>query len=437
MYGAAPCAVQHLLCSAEGYRIRRRRYGGVFDDVRRQTQLRSAWSSQAVIRYRDQAFDRFVADALSGSRFYRDRYRPHHLPILTRATAQAHAADIARTAVGATELVHTSGSTGSGLRFPATTDALARQWATWWRYRQWHGIDLGTWCGYFGGRSIVPVAQKKPPYWRYNVAGRQVLFSGYHLGAHTCSAYVAELRQRRLPWLHGYPSLLAVLAGYILEQGEALGYEVRWITTGAENLLPAQARLIERAFGVRPRQHYGMAEGVANASECPHGRLHVDEDFAFVEFVPTGEGTGYRVVGTNFTNRAFPLIRYDVGDIAQISGAACHCGRPGRIIDSIDGRNEDYVRLPNGALVGRLDHMFKDLVRIREAQVYQPGERRVILRVVRAADFTVRDERLLLAEAQARLGDDLLIDVEYVESIPRTASGKLRFVVSDVFARVS
>ena len=163
---------------------------------------------------------------------------------------------------------------------------------------------------------------------------------------------------------------------------QTLGYDVRWITTAAENLLPAQADLIERAFGVRPRQHYGMAEGAANASECPNGRLHVDEDFAFVEFVPVEHGTGCRIVGTNVTNRAFPLIRYDVGDIAQVSGQTCDCGRPGRIIDAIDGRREDYVVLPSGAMVGRLDHIFKDQVRVREAQIYQPDLRRVVLRLV-------------------------------------------------------
>ena len=31
----------------------------------------------------------------------------------------------------------------------------------------------------------------------------------------------------------------------------------------------------------------------------------------------------------------------------------------------------DYVVLSNGAVVGQLDHIFKNLVNIREAQIYQ------------------------------------------------------------------
>ena len=114
------------------------------------------------------------------------------------------------------------------------------------------------------------------------------------------------------------------------------------------------AALIERAFGVRPIEHYGMAEAVANSSQCPARRQHVDEDFAAVEFIPTADGSAWRVIGTNFTNRALPLIRYEVGDHVQLADKPCACGLPGRVLSSIDGRQEDYVILRNGARLGRI-----------------------------------------------------------------------------------
>lgn len=445
VYSVLPVTVQHLLCSLEGYRIQRARFGQDFPRLLRDAEARSELSADAVATLRDRLFREFVADAASHSAFYREQpafrlaaegraCRAEDLPILGKQLVQARAAQIARADVRIAEIASTSGSTGMGLRFPVTSQAVWQQWATWWRFRRWHGIRRGVWCGYFGGRPVVPVGRRRGPFWRYNVAGRQVLFSGSHLSSETWRTYVAELNKRRLEWLHGYPSLLALLAGYLVEHRQTIGYDVRWVTTAAENLLPAQADLIERAFGVRPRQHYGMAEGAANASECPSGRLHVDEDFAFVEFVPRDHGTGYRVVGTNLTNRAFPLIRYDVGDIAQVSGLTCGCGRPGRIIDAIDGRREDYVVLPSGAMVGRLDHIFKDQVRVREAQIYQPDLTRVVLRLVGANDFTTRDEQALLVAARTWLGDSLRIEIEHLEALPRTPAGKLRFVVSDVIA---
>jgi phenylacetate-CoA ligase len=442
VYGVLPAGMQHLLCSAEGLRLQWIRYGRRFNRLLQAAEARCGASMDDVVILRDALFRDFVAEAARGSAFYREQavfraaaegcpFRADELPMVDRQVAREHAAQIRRADVRHARLASTSGSTGAGLTFPVTREAIWQQWATWWRFRRWHGIERGEWCGYFGGRAIVPAARRRGPFWRVNVPGRQVLFSGSHLGADTWAAYATELERRRLAWLHGYPSMLALLASYMVEHHHTLGYEVRWITTSAENLLPAQADLIARAFGVRPRQHYGMAEGVANASECPRGCLHVDEDFAFVEFVPDANG-GCRVIGTNLTNRAFPLIRYDVGDIAQVSGRSCECGRPGRIIDRLDGRREDYVVLPSGAMVGRLDHIFKDQVHVREAQIYQATSTRVVLRLVCGRDFTSADEHALLSRARTWLGSELRIEVEHRESLPRTRSGKLRLVVSDV-----
>ena len=92
-----------------------------------------------------------------------------------------------------------------------------------------------------------------------------------------------------------------------------------------------------------PLQHYGMAEAVANISECEHDQLHVDEDCAAVEFIPNSDGPGYKIIGTNFTNLATPLLRYDVQDLVTLTNVTCSCGRPGRVVASVDGRAEDYI----------------------------------------------------------------------------------------------
>jgi phenylacetate-CoA ligase len=358
------------------------------------------------------------------------------LPILTKADIRANYAELLSEAVPrrARRTAHTSGTTGGGMRFAVTQEALDEQWATWWRYRRWHGLELGTWCGYFGGRSIVPVSVQQPPFWRVNVPGRQIMFSAYHLAPQNMPSYVGELRRRKPPWLHGYPSLLALLAAHLVETGSSLDYQVRWITTGAENLMPQQAALIERAFGVRPVQHYGMSEGVANVSQFTDGRLYVDEDFAVVEFLPD-PGGGHRIIGTNLSNAALPLLRYEVGDIAQLPlGEQPAAGFPGREVIRVDGRREDYVILANGARIGRLDHVFKDLTMIREAQIVQNTPGAIVVRVVRGADYGERHESLLLHELRQRLGEDTGVQIEYVERIARTASGKLRFVISNLAA---
>jgi len=448
LYSRLPAVAQDFVCSLKGWRIKQRRYGGQFSRTLHEAEDRIRWNQERWEQFRDRRFGAFLREVAAKAPFYRRRFREtgfdpdrvwepgdlSRLPVLTKQEAQEHIQELTPDglSLGPRVAVHTSGTTGAGLRFHATVEAEREQWAVWWRYRRWHGIKPGTWCGYFGGRAIVPPGQEEPPFWRINYPGRQILFSGYHMRPQNLGAYIDELRRRHPPWLHGYPSLLALLAAYLIDTGADLGYQVRWITTGAESLLPQQARLVRRAFGVRPRQHYGMAEAVANFSECEFGRLHVDEDFAAVEFVPIGDGETYRIVGTNFSNAATPLVRYDTGDIARLLPGRCACGRPGRLVERVDGRQEDYVILRNGARVGRMDHIFKDMVRVREAQIYQekPGE--LVYRIARGSGYGKEDEERLLRETRLRLGDQVSVRIEYVERLERTSSGKLRFVVSKI-----
>ncbi|WP_173044799.1 phenylacetate--CoA ligase family protein [Nitrospira sp. KM1] len=357
------------------------------------------------------------------------------LPILTKGDVQQDSDRIRNPTINKDDLVscHTSGTTGAGLVFSETAAAERERWALWWRYRQWHGVSHNTWCGYFGGRSVVPLLQTTAPFWRMNYPGRQILFSGYHLSAETAPVYLDALDRLAPPWLHGYPSVLSLIAGYLQDRGRRLSKGPRVVTAGAENLLPQQKQLIEEAFGCPVRQHYGQAEAVANISECVNGHLHVDEDYSFVEFVPLEHHANvFRIVGTNWSNPAFPLFRYDTGDLVELCTPQLKCHVPGRTVGSIDGRREDYVTLPNGARIGRLDHIFKDLTHVREAQIYQPDRRALVFRIVKRDGYDANSERQLLHEARKRLGHDIGITLEYVNALQRSTTGKLRFVISGV-----
>ncbi len=448
LYLRLPIWAQNLATSLEGWRIQRRRYSGDYATVLASSCLRLTWSDEEFRAYRDRRIREFVAHAYESVPFYRDRFdaagvHPAEvlglddlqlLPLLTKPEVQDAGSSLVSDAVPPRQRVnaHTSGTTGGGLRFATTKQAQREQWAVWWRYFMRHGVAPQTWCGYFGGRSVVPLSQTEPPFWRIDRPGRRILMSAYHMSEETMDAYVDILRERQPPWLHGYPSLLALLAQHVLRRGRALEYPVQWITAGAENLLTHQAQAIAAAFGVEPVQHYGMAEAAANASQCPAGNLHIDEDFAGVELLSEPGSEGHKIVGTNFSNLAAPLIRYEIGDVAGQLLDSCGCRLPGRAIRRIDGRAEDYVILRNGAKLGRLDHVFKDLVNIREAQILQRQPGAAIFRIVRGPAYTEADEQMLLDEARKRLGSEFEITVDYVETIHRSSRGKLRFVVSDL-----
>lgn len=443
LYLRLPAPLQELAVSLEGWRLARARFNAEYRQLLDAALARGSWSAERMLEFRDRRLAEFVRGAVQRVPHYRELFARlgadpaqirgladlSRLPVLSKAEVQAdprrfEAEGFSRSQV---TIAHTSGSTGAGLRFPVTWSSQREQLAVWWRYRIWHGIQPLTPCLYFGGRSIVPVQTRKPPFWRRDRASHRWLFSLYHLNRSNAPAYLEEMQRSGARWIHGYPSMVALIAGHALELGVEL--PMRWVTLGAENVLPQQQQVIERAFGVRPLEHYGMAEAVANVSMCPRGRLHVDEDLAATEFLPGSEGRS-RVIGTNLSNPAFPLIRYEVGDHAVVGDGECDCGRPGRVIERLDGRLEDYVLTRSGVKLGRLDHIFKDMQNVREAQIRQARVGHMSIAVVRGTNWSARDEEELVTAVRQRVGDDLEFEIEYVEALERTAREKLRFVIS-------
>ena len=115
-----------------------------------------------------------------------------------------------------------------------------------------------------------------------------------------------------------------------------------------------------------------------------------------------------------------------------IARPACTCGRARPILEQIDGRIEDYLVTPDGRRIGRMDHIFKDTLEIKEAQIYQPSVERILVRIVPRSGFDKEAQRALEREFRRRIGYDVEIHYQVVDAIPRLPSGKFRAVISEV-----
>lgn len=434
-----PVWLQNIAFSLRGWVIKRRRYNKNFFSELEDLEIRKIKPAEAlrdiiiesrkVEAYKGVITDREEAILRSDADFVYEIIKKY--PIIGKQQVKEHINDYYYPYFhGKIFSMKTSGTTGSGLVFPYSVEMENKQWAVWWRYRRSLGIQLETWCGWFGGRTIIPMSSQKPPFWRINRPGRQVMYSSHHLSAKTVKLYHDDIMQRGLTWLHGYPSSVSLLASLIIENGLTPIETIKWVTTGAENLLDHHVSTIKMAFpNAMVRTHYGLAEGVANMSQDKEGKWEVDDDFAYVEFIPIDEHdkSVCRIVGTGLANHAFPLIRYDTGDLAKINLVD---GEP-EIVE-VYGRQEDYIELPNGVKLGRLDHIFKNCVNIREAQIHQIRKDLIELRVVKDVNYTDKDERQLVKESSSRFGKDVELKITYCDAIERTKAGKVRFVVSDL-----
>jgi phenylacetate-CoA ligase len=322
----------------------------------------------------------------------------------------------------------TSGSTGTAMRFLLDRSVNAAAFALFWR--AWSLAP-----GWFPGRLQATLSGYAKGQWSYQPKTRILALSSFHLSPAVAREFHKLLLQYRPVFLRGYPSSL-YLFGKLLEESK-LELEFPVIFSGAETLLPYQREFIESFFKARVIDHYTHWERTASIRQCSHGRLHAEDDFGFHEIVledgtPAPPGKPGRLICTSLYNLAMPLIRYDTRDVAVWSGeSSCPCGSQFPIVERIEGRIEDVIVTPEGRRVGRLDAAFKYSPNILLAQIVQDSVQQIAVSVVCGPTYNEReDEKPLLRELRARLGEQIRIDLKKVDDLPRTPMGKLRFVVS-------
>jgi len=281
---------------------------------------------------------------------------------------------------------------------------------------------------------IVPATQEKPPYWRMNWAENMLMLSSYHLSESAARAYVDSLCGFDPVVIQAYPSSIGFLATWMLSAGLRYGgNSLRGIVTSSETLSDARRREIESAFGCRVFDWYGQFERVAAIGTCEQGRHHLLSDYSYVEMLPADDGL-FELVGTGFNNASMPLIRYRCGDFVRPAPATvrCPCGRSFPVIEQILGRVDDSIKLPDGRSVGRLDHLFKGVEGILEAQIRQDRLDAMAMLIVPSPTFNDRTRETLQSNVRYRLGDRIGLEIRLVDSIPRTRNGKFKGVVCNV-----
>ena len=210
--------------------------------------------------------------------------------------------------------------------------------------------------------------------------------------------------------------------------------------TSSETLYEIQRDTIERAFECEVFDFLGMAERVIFATECTyHTGHHLNFEYAINEIVDNnGQSVangklGY-IVGTSLQNFAMPFIRYKTDDVTAFKKNDCPCGRKMPLIEDVTTKAEDIIVTPDGKMVSSsvLTHPFKPLENILESQIVQEDIQNLTINIVKGAGYDDNATPQLIAAMQERIGKQIKIDVQFVNEIPRTPSGKLRWVISKV-----
>jgi phenylacetate-CoA ligase len=332
---------------------------------------------------------------------------------------------------------HTSGTTGKSLDLWWSRDTVKAWYALLEaRARRWYGISRHDRWAIFGGQIVIPVANRKPPFWVWNSALNQLYMSSYHLAPDLIPHYLDALERYQVRYLLGYPSSLCALATSALEQHRT-DLKMAVAVTNAEPVFDRQRDAISQAFGCPVRETYGMVEAVAAGSECEHGGLHLWPEAGVVEVIgengqPRGDGSG-ELICTGLLNADMPLIRYRVGDRGTVPQdmSKCDCGRSLPLIDEIVGRVADVLYTADGREIGAIDTSFPAHLPVREAQIIQEHLGSVKVRYVPTPDYTDSAGQSLVDEIRARMGP-IEVALERVSELPRGPNGKLHAVVCSI-----
>jgi len=248
----------------------------------------------------------------------------------------------------------------------------------------------------------------------------------------TISEQIDWLLRVRPGYVFSYASLLRGLALHCERAGITMPW-IKGLVSFGEVLTPAQRDDCRRVFGVAPRDSYSASEVSVMAIECPDapGLYHAQSESVLLEILdPRGEpcppGVPGRVVVTDLHNLATPMIRYEIGDIAEW-GEACVCGRGLPVLRRIVGRTLSLLRLPDGdTLIPDIERQDLHLIApIREAQVIQRGFSEMEVRL--ATDRPLTDDELARVGRAISHGlHDRAFDFRFVimDHIPRSQAGK-------------
>ena len=456
LYHSLPPSLMSVVASLQAYALKRRRYGAIYEAALPAIRERTLWGRS---RWEDfqrrqlaEVLSRAAAAipahrrkaALRGSETVDPLDILRKWPLMDVQHFRNHPEEYIDPDYGTRNcfVLYTSGSTGTPKKI--VRDARAEQLNYAYAEARWRnngGVKLGDRWVMIGGQLVVPVSRTRPPFWVGAYPMGQLYMSSYHLQPEFAEDYMRAIEAWRPTYVLGYASSLNMLA----EFSEKTGIKPRLtcILSNAEPLYAHVRERLQRAFDCPVFDTYGGTEGAFLGFECRAGRMHMSPDFGVFEILredgsPCAEGEVGRAVVTGLTNRAMPLIRYPTGDsVAWAVGGECRCGCSFPVLQSIEGRTDDLLQLPNGRVVGRLDPVFKADLPIREAQIALKTSGTMEVRIVpdRTADGTTKwsadHERALARELRARIGEGIPINIRLVGSIPRGSNNKFRAVVRE------
>lgn len=365
------------------------------------------------------------------------------LPVLTKQIIRENFNQLLAKNIPKNQIVfnRTGGSTGEPLEFYCSTDEYR------WHYAKVRRVYK--WWGYEPGDKRAQIQLSKPHRSIINKTmrffERAQTFVAWE-ATDNLPIFIKKLEKFQPQFISAYPGVMYRLAKFVVSQGESR-IKPKAIITHSEQLYDFQRDLINSVFKCPIYSNYESFEMQQIAAECSeHTGYHIAAENVILEIVnnkdePVLFEKEGRILNTSLFNYAMPLIRYETGDVGELTDKACPCGRGLPLLSKLNGRSTDYLLTRSGKKISGITLNFLIFATdgVEQFQIVQETYDEVMVKVVLKKkypnEYMDKLTEKILNEYTKILGNDINIIVKFVDQIPTTRLGKRRVVVSKLSVR--
>ncbi|HEY8910906.1 MAG TPA: AMP-binding protein [Desulfosporosinus sp.] len=196
-------------------------------------------------------------------------------------------------------------------------------------------------------------------------------------------ATLEQIKQDNINVLVGIPTQVLSLVRYKDSQGFTFPLSLKSVLLSTDYVPLAIVQELERAWGCKVFNHYGMTEmGLGVGLECEgFCGYHLREADLYIEIIdsssglPVVDGQLGEVVFTTLTRSAMPLIRYRTGDQSRFIPGTCACNTILKRLELIKSRDRVYLTEVDYLTMADFDEVLFALNNVLDFQLTLTGDR--------------------------------------------------------------
>ena len=327
-------------------------------------------------------------------------------------------------------IMYTSGSTGTPFAMVQNKDKINHNTAA--------SIFLCSLMGYFIGTKmgfprVWVEANKKTK--MQSFVENMLMIDITQMNDEKMAAILNTIRKQRIKILFGYASAFIEMAKYLARNpDETERIRLKSVMTTSE-VLPSSIRdELSQLLKCPVYSVYTNEEnGIMAVQDSSGPNYYFDSASYFLEILKLDsdlqaeEGELGRIVLTDLYNYAFPLIRYDTGDVA-VYRSSSDGDKYKILLHELYGRKSDIVFDSSGNQISphAITNNMWGITGIKQWQFVQIAKKeyRIILNLI-SPDFNTEE---IIRRILPIVGTDSRIDFSYVDEIPVLDSGKRRTI---------